>query len=464
MVELTCSLKSPARAEKIAVYMLNLIASITGLRFRRVDNQADIIYGEIPDSESFVIPYRKIDERLSLSEPDSWRLFEKGDFKMVLPGYVKPESILRQVDVRNSKIDFDIFSVMFNFLKTALSNHNQASGFFQKFETGNGHIYPIFEGYIKYFLQILKSCHKLPLDFQKKSPWPGEAVFALGVSHDIDIFKRKFPGSVAMLIKSFFSDEIPGGVRGSLKGLFESVSTALTGKTNPYSSIEKWFDIESETTFFIHAGERLSPEDPTYNPEDVKRTLDRFNVDGFEVGLHNSIGTWADKEKLKKQRDMLSDIFNRDIEGIRPHYLDCKYSGFWENAEAFKYSSSVGSDIIPGFACGINFPFFGFDFDTGDVLDILEIPIGLMDGALFAINEKTARERIIEELIDACISTHGLLVLDWHTRTAYEPDFPGWFETYCLILEKAKSAGAFIAPLGKINNYWKSHCTSFFLS
>jgi hypothetical protein len=464
MTELTCSLKCPVRAEKIAVYMLNLIASITGLRFRRVDGQADINYGEVCESESLVIPHRKIDEELGLSDPDSWNLLESGDFKIVLPGYIKSESALRQVNVHNGKIVFDLFLLMFNFLKTALSFHNRVPEFFQRFKTGNGCIFPIFEGYIEYFLQILKYCHKIPLDFQRKSPWPGGAVFALGISHDIDIFKRKFPGSVAMLMKSIFSDEIPGGVKGSLTGLFESVSTTLTGKTNPYSLIEKWFDIESEKTFFIHAGERWSPKDPTYDPQDVKRTLDRFNKDCFEVGLHNSIGTWVDKQKLKKQRDMLSDIFDRDIEGIRPHYLDCKYPDFWRNAEEFKYSSSVGSDTIPGFTCGINIPFFGFDFDTGDVLDILELPIGLMDCALFTANEKTVRERMIDELIDACISTHGLLVLDWHTRTAYEPDFPGWFETYCLILKKARSAGAFIAPLSKINNYWKSHCTSFFLS
>lgn len=458
MIELTCNFKCSARAEKIATYMLNLIASMTGLRFRRVDSQADIAYGGVSDSKSFVIPYREMDERFNRNDIDGWRLFEDGDFKIALPEYIK------NVNIHNGEIDFDIFSAMFDFLKTALSVHNKSLEFFQKFKNGNRYIPPVFDDYIRLFLQILKSCHKLPPDFKRKSPWPGDAGFALGISHDIDIFKRKIPGSVAMLMKSLFSDKIPGGVKGSLKGLFKSVSTTLTGKANPYSAIEKWFDIESENTFFIHAGNRRSPEDPTYNPEDILGVLAGLNIDGLEIGLHNSIGTWSDKEDLKKQRDRLLNIFNTEIEGIRPHYLDCQYPGFWKNAESFKYSSSVGSDTIPGFTCGINFPFFGFDFDTADVLDIIEIPIGLMDCTLFTINEKSLGEKTIEELIDICVSNHGLLVLDWHTRTVYEPDFPGWFETYCLILEKAKSAGAFIAPLGKINNYWKNHCTSFSLS
>ena len=458
MFKLTCSFYSPPRAEKIAIYMLNLIASVTGIRFRRVNGQADIVYGGVSNSNSFYIPYREMDKRFVHGDIDSWYLHEDGELRIALPKSIK------KINIHNNEIDFDIFSVMFNFLQTALSVHNKHLEFFRKFKNDDIFIPPVFDDYISYFLQVLKSCQKLPNDFKRKSPWPEEADFALGISHDIDIFKRKIPGSVAILMKSLFSNEVPGGVRGSLKGLFKSVSTALTGETNPYSAIEKWFDIESENTFFIHAGVRRSVEDPTYDPEDIRRVLVGLGMDGIEIGLHNSIGSWTDKEDLKEQKDRLMNIFNTEIEGIRPHYLDCRYPDYWRNAESFKYSSSVGSDAIAGFTCGINFPFFGFDFDTANVLDILEIPIGLMDCALFSICEKTSKEKTIDKLIDICVSNHGLLVLDWHTRTVYEPDFPGWFDTYCMILKKAKSAGAFIAPLGKISSYWKNHCTSFFLS
>jgi len=454
MVELTICFKCPEFVEKKAIYVINLIASITSIKFKRVDSGADITYGGDDDHSGFKIPYIKYE-----INGNDWVLFNDRT-RLVLPGFIQPES----VKVENSRLGLDIFALIWKFLETGLSDKRHLRWSPDRINTKLRYIYPFFISYVDFMIESLKSAGLLPGSYQKISPWPNNAPFAVGISHDLDIRRRKIPGGLKMLGKAVFSDDIPGGVKGSLKGLSHSMVSSVTFVENPYHTFGKWFEIEPRGTYFIFTGKRQSACDPTYKIKKVFRDLSSLDRSKFEIALHNGIDTWSDSDGLSRRRSDLTRLFNSEIKGIRPHYLDFQLPDFWKNIKDFSYSSSIGSDEIPGFTCGLNFPFFGFDFNTGDALDVLEIPIGLMDCSLFAIKDQTLRDRSLNEIINSSASSHGLLVLDWHTRTAYAADFPGWFEAYLSILEKAKSAGAFIAPLGEIDTYWRKHCESVFLS
>jgi len=456
MVELKISLRCSKSAREKTIYILNLISSFTGLKFIITDDKADIIYGEADNEKALVIPFRELMAINSIDPPDDWR-HNDSKFRIMLPAYVANESI----NINNFRLSFDLFQLMFRFLTTSLTNQKNPLWLA---ENKKACVSPMFDRYVEYFIQALKDSNIIQQSFQRISPWPNGASFALGLSHDIDIFKRKVAGSLVMLAKSIYSNKIPGGIKGSITGLADSMAATFSCKPNPYRMISRWLNIEDSAAFFVFAGDRRSLKDPTYKPDDVRRILGQYESSRYEIGLHNGIGTWADKDELNTLRNRLADLFKTEVHGIRPHYLDCRYPDFWKNAESYKYSSSVGSDTTAGFTCGINFPFWGFDFETGNTFDILEIPIGLMDGALFSEKNDSAREKIVDSIIESCIANHGLLVLDWHTRTAYEPDFPGWFETFRSILEKAKAAGAYIAPLNEINNRWRNYCASVSLS
>ncbi|MCP4583345.1 MAG: hypothetical protein GY839_17190 [candidate division Zixibacteria bacterium] len=453
MVELTINFRCPDKAEKRAIYVLNLMASITGIRFKRVDQKADIIYGESDDAERLLIPC--IEYEINDNE---WSLFSDRT-RLILPGFIQPHS----VKVNESKWGLDIFYLAYEFLSVGLSDPGGLKWSPDKIRTKLFYIYPFFDSFINLLIESLKSAKLIPAGFQKKSPWPNGAPFALGLSHDLDILRRRLPGGITMLAKSIFSGEIPGGVEGSARGILESMAKAVTFKKNPYNAFGKWFDIEDQATYFIFAGKRHSGKDPTYKPPKTFKDLSGYDNSKYEIALHNGIKTWHDNTELQRYQSILSDVFNRDIKGVRPHFLDFRLPVFWNNLNSFSYSSSVGSDDIPGFTAGINFPFFGFDFKSCRRHDILEIPIGLMDCALFSIKDTGVRERTLNEIINISIASHGLLVLDWHNRTAYRPDFPQWFETYSQILDKAKSVGAYIAPLGEIDIIWRKHCESVFL-
>jgi len=456
MHSLTITFRCHGTAENRARYFLDLFSSITDIRFVPVSINADLIYGEPREDEQYRMAIKQVDYVI---EQADWALVDAKS-RLILPSFVSPD--LAQPSGR--RLEFDIFSIMFEFMKTGLLNHGDPFWHPGRFSTTLRYVYPFFDSYIDCLLGALKASALLPQDFSRPSPWPENAEFAVGLSHDIDIFRRKVPGSLVMLAKSVFSDEIPGGFAGSIRGLADSVTSMLPGVVNPYRQLSKWREIEDAATYFVFSGKRRSRKDPKYKPAHVARRLRQVDSKSYEIGLHNGIGTFGDPEHLAAQKQRLAETFKAEILGIRPHYLDCRYPAFWRSASDFEYASSVGSDAMPGFTSGINFPFFGFDFDTAERLDVLELPIGLMDCALFGIENDAVRERSVDTMIKTCRANHGLLVLDWHNRTAYEPDFPGWFNAYCSILEKARAEGAYLAPLGQIARWWRKRCASVFSS
>ena len=135
-----------------------------------------------------------------------------------------------------------------------------------------------------------------------------------------------------------------------------------------------------------------------------------------------------------------------NLMGLRPHYLSAFYPEYWQAAAGagFTYSSALGFDQDIGFWDGIDLPYYPFDQSNDKAIDLLEIPIAIMDCGL--IGEQSAEsEKALERamrLIDQASATGGLIVLDWHQRTFYNRDYPGWRELFTKIVRYGKGKGA----------------------
>jgi hypothetical protein len=449
VADLTYRLDCPDIARNKARYFLALLAAITGLRLRPGDTDADIVYGVKGGDQSLTIPCQ------DLPSPLKWRTLTSDDYTLILPESVKPPL----TDPSNRLLSFDIFAVMASYFENKLGSSNEPVNLG---ENNTDILKPQFGSYVNYFLHLLKQCGKLPGSFQPESPWPSQAPFALGLSYDIDILKRKIPGSLAMLANAMFTRRSFGALSSSFKGLADAAKSQLLGRVNPYCQFGRLFRPGLSSTVFIYARQRRDRRDPTYSLKSVKAKLTHFLTSDIELALHNGIGTWNSPEILADARQSLSAQFNKEVSGIRPHFLNLKLPDFWKNILGFKYSSSVGSDSAPGFTFGLNFPFFGFALPDWRKIDILELPIALMDCALFTIENENTRLQVINELVDRCCLNHGLLVIDWHNTSAYESDFPGWLEAHNYIINRARQKGAFIGSLGQISDIWRSRCESVF--
>ena len=108
MVEVTIQFACPEEVELKTIYILNLFSSISGIKFIRVDNSPEILYGETEETCSLNVPFIEYEIMT-----DDWQLFN-GRSRLILPQFIQPESL----KLTERKIGLDLFSLMYSFLET----------------------------------------------------------------------------------------------------------------------------------------------------------------------------------------------------------------------------------------------------------------------------------------------------------------------------------------------------------
>jgi hypothetical protein len=271
------------------------------------------------------------------------------------------------------------------------------------------------------------------------SLWSEPARFAMAITHDIDIPRRSVAGGIRLLLNR----QLPGG----FGALIDSLKSTIGLRPNPYDTIAQWNKLESElgitSTYFIFDGLRRNPFDPKYKPEMLFGTFEKMGDLG--IALHTSVECF-DGDGIAQAKSRLEQAFHSRLCGLRPHYLSAFYPNYWRAASeaGFTYSSSLGFDRDIGFWDRIDLPFYPFDAAKDTGIPILEIPIAMMDCGVIG-NSSPDSEQVLERamrLIDQTAATGGLIVLDWHPRTFYNRDYPGWSELFTKIVRYGKGKGA----------------------
>jgi hypothetical protein len=279
--------------------------------------------------------------------------------------------------------------------------------------------------------------------------WPKPHNFALALTHDIDIANRSLPGSLKLMLNK----QLPGG----LPALGDSMLASLGFADNPYHQVSQWIKLENErgikSTYFIFAGPRQHISDPKYRLGKMQWAINELKANGNELALHSSIGDYTGG-KLPESKREFQDCIAGEVTGVRPHYMSAQFPDYWRAAASlgFKYSSALGFDRDVGFLRGIDLPIIPFDLASGRAIEIVEIPIAIMDCGLIGketANSDSAFERG-RALIDRTAKSGGLVVLDWHQRTLYERDYPGWGGLCFRLVDYAKSSGAIFVSMAEI--------------
>lgn len=266
------------------------------------------------------------------------------------------------------------------------------------------------------------------------SIWPDERRFGAVISHDIDIAERSIAGGLRLLFKSW-----PAG---RFKGLADTLRWRAGGGANPYHCISEWLEMENKleviSTFFVFAGKRHHPDDPKYNPGRLSDTLKSVVDRGFEIALHSGIESF-DGRYLDESKNALETIIGSEIRGIRPHYLSARFPKYWRKAaeNGLEYSSALGFDDTIGFYAGIDLPILPYDRENDCPLDIVEIPLTIMDCGLIgnAPADLIKQRNDAFRMIDTAEESGSLIVFDWHQRTLYNTDYPGWRRLFYEIIE-----------------------------
>ena len=157
----------------------------------------------------------------------------------------------------------------------------------------------------------------------------------------------------------------------------------------------------------------------------IQKLLKYVSDRGHEIGVHGSYQTYQDKDKAKKQKNMLDDTLNKlgisqKVVGNRQHYLR------WDSATTpsvleyagFEYDTTGSYADRAGFRYGVCYEFSMFDFLSRQKLNLKQKPLivmecSILDKNYLGVNYTKALE-IMQDLKSKCYQYGGNFTLLWH--------------------------------------------------
>jgi hypothetical protein len=269
--------------------------------------------------------------------------------------------------------------------------------------------------------------HKKPKIDEKLNKFNNNNEFKIVFTHDIDWITPFEPISI---IKSLTSKNwIP---------FYKCFSNNLF-----YDNLIKTWEYENSKgiksiNFFIADKYGIGRYDTRYsiNWDITKKSILKCNEIGHKIGLHGSYYA-KDKNSYSQEKMNLEKITNNKIDFHRNHYLrfDTK-KGFNQLEQAnFKYDFSIGYISKAGFRAGTTKMYRPFNWETGQVSSIKEIPLLIMERLNYLDDMEDSLSEF-EKLLGEVKKYNGCMAILTH------PDLflvnPKWWEFYKNIIDITK--------------------------
>jgi peptidoglycan/xylan/chitin deacetylase (PgdA/CDA1 family) len=274
--------------------------------------------------------------------------------------------------------------------------------------------------------------------------YPEGRRFAVCLTHDIDdVYPPPLHAALssAQCVKSLDGNGMKRWALWRVKGKEHS----------PYRNFREIMDLEDRfggrSSFYFLATDR-DPRRFRYRVEELGQEMGAICDRGWEVGLHGSYYACDDPGEIRKEKRRLEKALGREVIGYRNHYLMFRVPDTWEHlaAAGFRYDTTVGYSNAIGFRNGVCHPYRPFNLRSGREIDIVEIPLAIMDTALFRRSRSLEEAcRLSSRIVDAVERYHGVLTLLWHNNSLVSPAYrAGWAKVYAKLLEYCHGKGAWM--------------------
>lgn len=247
----------------------------------------------------------------------------------------------------------------------------------------------------------------------RKFNYPDGKRFAACLTHDIDQLNYSMTETMANAL---------GSLRhGRMRETIKVIKMKKERKYNPRWNFNEIMEIEekygAKSSFFIMASDEKDI-DYNYNINELSNQLKEIINMGWEVGLHGGHLAFNNLDIMKKEKSRLEKVISRTVVGYRNHYMRFKTPATWEllTKAGFKYDTTFGYHDCVGFRNGMCHPFTPFNLITNTRIDILEIPLIIMDCTLWEymkLNMENAW-KITKQLIDTVEKYNGVMTILWH--------------------------------------------------
>lgn len=296
--------------------------------------------------------------------------------------------------------------------------------------------------------------------FQVK--YPGNKGFAICLTHDVDDI---YPPITHVLLSSAYAIK-----KLNPKELGKQVLWKFGKKRqSPFLNFKQIMEIESKfnarsTFYFLATGRDFRRF--RYSIEDVGNELKSIVSNGWDVGLHIGYYSYDDLQSIIAEKKRLEKVLGREVIGCRNHYLRFKVPETWETlAKAgFKYDTTLGYADAIGFRNGMCHPFRPFNLNSNSEIDIVEIPLAIMDGTLWDDMKLDLTEAFkqVKKMIDQVEKYNGVLTLLWHNYVFTCPFREKWAKLYESILNYCHEKNAWMTSADEIYKWYcngsNKHC------
>ena len=202
------------------------------------------------------------------------------------------------------------------------------------------------------------------------------------------------------------------------------------------------------STFFVLAAHRDPHDGPAPEVYDQlrPRLVEEVSESGAEIGLHGSYTAADDPSQIERELRVLRGLGAR-LRGQRYHYLRVDPHRNLRDVERadLRYDTTLGFPDALGFRAGIARPFRPWDVDRDAPMDLVEVPLAVMDVTLaerryLGLSARRAWPHL-ERLLDWAAANGAAFALLWHPDRFDAPTAGGWDRLYYRVLDAIRERG-----------------------
>jgi hypothetical protein len=214
---------------------------------------------------------------------------------------------------------------------------------------------------------------------------------------------------------------------------------------------------ESSSTFFLLAGHSDRHDGPSPEVYDRlrPRLVETIREHGGEVGLHGSYLASRDPGLLADEVGALANL-GAEVRGQRYHYLrvDPHANLAPLPGLGLRYDTTMGFPDAAGFRAGVAQPYRPWDVEADRPLELVEVPLAVMDVTLgekryLGLSAREAESRVLALLDWAAEHGGGFSVL-WHTDRFDRGTGRGWDRLYFRLLDAVHERGGICLSAGEL--------------
>ncbi len=304
-----------------------------------------------------------------------------------------------------------------------------------------------------------------PLERLRKKLGLPKPPFVVALTHDVDSPWRWTPIGLRGAAARLKQDVLHARIRSAAR---EATGLALAPLHRRRGTDPNWRfeEIGSEerrrgatgSTFFVLSG-HADPHDgaapETYDELRPKLVATLRNADA-EIGLHGSYTAADDPLRLREEKATLEALAG-PVRGHRYHYLRADpHRNLAPLAKlGFEYDTTLGLPDVIGFRAGIARPFRPWDFEHDQPLDLVEIPLAMMDATLqryMRLSARQAADRVMR-LLDWAAENGGAFAILWHPDRFDPLTSAGWDRLYWRVLEGVQERGGVCMSAGELSSH-----------